>query len=150
MNTPTPTDERESTRLPGTEQSAASRGYTSLGQITSDVETGMERAEGGGGVLHVLSLGADVQSTTMALMAARGELTPMPAAAIFADTGDEPKAVYDHLAWLEKELPFPVHRVTKGDLMAENLKIARSKKSGKLYMKGKIPAFAEGGRHRVG
>jgi hypothetical protein len=63
--------------------------------------------------LRVLSLGAGVQSTTIALMAARGDI-PAPDCAIFADTGDEPKAVYEHLAWLSSPgvLPFPIH-VTK-------------------------------------
>lgn len=58
----------------------------------------------------MLSLGAGVQSTTIALMAARGEISA-PDCAIFADTGDEPKAVYEHLAWLTSPgiLPFPVH-----------------------------------------
>jgi hypothetical protein len=37
-------------------------------------------------LLRVISLGAGVQSTTMALMAARGEIAPMPDCAIFADT----------------------------------------------------------------
>jgi hypothetical protein len=41
-------------------------------------------------------------------MAKRGEIDP-PDCAIFADTGDEPKAVYDHLEWLIGVLPFPVH-----------------------------------------
>ncbi len=50
--------------------------------------------------LRVLSLGAGVQSTTLALMAAHGEVGPMPDCAVFADTGWEPRAVYDHLAWL--------------------------------------------------
>lgn len=63
-----------------------------------------------------LSLGAGVQSTTMALMAAAGEITPMPDCAIFADTQAEPRYVYEHLAWLETQLPFPVHHVTHGDL----------------------------------
>jgi hypothetical protein len=48
--------------------------------------------------MRILSLGAGVQSTTMALMAAVGEIADKPDAAIFADTGWEPKAVYDHLA----------------------------------------------------
>ncbi len=48
-------------------------------------------------IMHVISLGAGVQSTTMALMAAHGEIEPMPDAAIFADTGAEPTAVYEHL-----------------------------------------------------
>jgi hypothetical protein len=66
--------------------------------------------------LRVLSLGAGVQSTTLALMAARGEIGPMPDCAIFADTGWEPKHVYEHLDRLEKLLPFPVYRVSQGDL----------------------------------
>ena len=36
--------------------------------------------------LNIISLGAGVQSSTMALMAAHGELTPQPDYAIFADT----------------------------------------------------------------
>jgi hypothetical protein len=70
--------------------------------------------------LHVLSLGAGVQSSTLALMAAHGEITPMPQCAIFADTQWEPKSVYRWLDWLEKQLPFPVHRVTAGSIR-ENL-----------------------------
>ena len=69
-------------------------------------------------VLRVLSLGAGVQSTTLALMAAAGELGPMPDCAIFADTQWEPAAVYAHLDRLNAALPFPVHRVTAGDLKA--------------------------------
>jgi len=65
--------------------------------------------------LTVLSLGAGVQSTTLALMAARGEI-PAPDCAIFADTGWEPKAVYDHLDRLEAALPFPLYRVSAGNI----------------------------------
>jgi hypothetical protein len=63
--------------------------------------------------LRVISLGAGVQSTTMALMAIERDTVDC---AIFADTGWEPKAVYDHLAWLESYLPFPVYRVSQGNL----------------------------------
>ena len=66
--------------------------------------------------LRYISLGAGVQSSVMALMAARGEIEPMPDCAIFADTQWEPQAVYNHLDWLEAELPFPVHRVTFGNI----------------------------------
>lgn len=69
-------------------------------------------------VLRVLSLGAGVQSTTLALMAARGEIAP-PDLAVFADTGAEPGPVYDHLQWLTSPnvaLPFPVKIVTAGSL----------------------------------
>lgn len=69
-------------------------------------------------MIRVISLGAGVQSTTMALMAAHGEIMPMPDCAIFADTGWEPKAVYEHLAWLMSPnvLPYPVHCVSGGNL----------------------------------
>lgn len=66
--------------------------------------------------LTVLSLGAGVQSSVMALMAAEGLIKPMPDYAIFADTGWEPRGVYEHLEWLETQLPFPVHRVQKRNL----------------------------------
>jgi len=79
-------------------------------------------------MIRVISLGAGVQSTTMALMAAHGELTPMPDCAIFADTGWEPAAVYEHLDRLEAALPFPVYRVTAGNLRADVL--ARSNTTG--------------------
>jgi hypothetical protein len=62
-------------------------------------------------VANIISLGAGVQSSVMSLMAASGEITPMPTAAIFADTGWEPAAIYKHLDWLETMLPFPVYRV---------------------------------------
>ena len=78
--------------------------------------------------LRVLSLGAGVQSTTLALMAAHGEIGPMPDCAIFADTGWEPKAVYEHLDWLETKLPFPVHRCKRpgADLGQHAIDIATS------------------------
>lgn len=87
--------------------------------------------------LRVLSLGAGVQSTTLALMAAHGEVGPMPDCAIFADTGWEPQAVYDHLAWLRlpNVLPFPVHIVSAGDLRADLLAGAKGERW------ASIPAF---------
>jgi hypothetical protein len=48
--------------------------------------------------VHVLSLGAGVQSTAIYLMALEGRLRLD--AAVFADTQEEPAAVYQHLAWL--------------------------------------------------
>jgi hypothetical protein len=87
--------------------------------------------------LRVLSLGAGVQSTTLALMAAHGEVGPMPDCAIFADTRWEPAAVYQHLAWPRSPnvLPFPVHIVSAGDLRADLLAGAQGKRW------ASIPAF---------
>lgn len=69
-------------------------------------------------MLTVLSLGAGVQSTTLALMAAHGEISPMPDCAIFADTRWESSRVYDHLSWLSSSnvLPFPIRRVCRADI----------------------------------
>ena len=58
----------------------------------------------------------------MALMFAEGDLTPMPDCAVFADTGGEPRYVYDWLTWLEHKLPFPVHRVMWKDGLTANIK----------------------------
>lgn len=66
-------------------------------------------------MIRFLSLGAGVQSSTLALMMAHGEIEPAQHA-IFADTQWEPAAVYRWFDWLEKQLPFPVHRVTAGSL----------------------------------
>lgn len=89
---------------------------------------------------HIISLGAGVQSSTMALMAAKGELTPMPDCAIFADTQAEPKKVYEWLDWLEKQLPYPVYRVTGGSLTEKSLVLHKAK-AGHHYLKHAIPAY---------
>ena len=71
---------------------------------------------------RVLSLGAGAQSTVMALMAESGEFgLEKPDIAIFADTGWEPPAVYDHLEWLKKQVSFEIRVVSAGDIK-ENLK----------------------------
>lgn len=70
-------------------------------------------------MMNIISLGAGVQSSTLALMAAAGEITPMPDCAIFADTQSEPRAVYSWLDQLEALMPFPIHRVTAGSLKDE-------------------------------
>ena len=62
--------------------------------------------------LRVLSLGAGVQSSALALMSARGDL-PRLDAAIFADTGNETRRVYEWIDWLETQLTFPLIRVSR-------------------------------------
>lgn len=88
-----------------------------------------------------LNLGAGVQSSALALMAAHGEITPMPDAAIFADTQAEPQSVYDWLDWLESQLPFPIYRVTHGNLTDDSLVIREKVKTKSTYIKRIIPAF---------
>lgn len=58
---------------------------------------------------NVISMGAGVQSTAMALMAEHGLITPKPDFAVFSDTGVEPPHLYAHLKKLEKKLSFPVY-----------------------------------------
>lgn len=78
--------------------------------------------------LRVLSLGAGVQSTALYLMILAGEL-PMIDAAIFADTGEEPIAVYQHLDWLETLRPGLILRrhAKKGKLGDELLRAITSR-----------------------
>ena len=67
--------------------------------------------------LKVLSLGAGVQSTAMALMAEQGYAgLEKPDIAIFADTQWEPPQVYEHLEWLKTQLSFEIITVTAGNL----------------------------------
>jgi hypothetical protein len=70
--------------------------------------------------MRILSLGAGVQSSTLALMIAKGEIPPIDAG-IFADTQGESRATYAWLDWLIQQLPFPVYRVSKGNLEADVL-----------------------------
>lgn len=76
----------------------------------------------------VVGLGAGVQSTCLYLMACEGRITPKPDAAIFADTGWEPLAVYEHLDALERygaDFSIPVIRASRGriqdDVVARNV-----------------------------
>src|SRR5262245_43068003 len=77
-------------------------------------------------------------------MSCRGEL-PKIDHAIFADTGWEPRAVYDHLAWLEQEARvhgIEVHRVSAGDLRADALSgqvVGGRKQGGKRF--ASMPLF---------
>jgi len=86
--------------------------------------------------LRILSLGAGVQSSTLALMINKGEV-PMVDAAIFADTGAEPKAVYDWLEWLTKQLSYPVYIVSKGNLREDTINAVNGK-----YKFLTIPVFS--------
>jgi len=63
----------------------------------------------------VLSLGAGIQSTTALLLSRAGVLEPFEAV-VFADTGDEPAAVYEHLERLRAVVT--VTTVTAGHLGA--------------------------------
>lgn len=65
----------------------------------------------------------------------------MPTAAIFADTQAEPASVYRWLDWLEKEVPFPIIRVTAGSLTERVTTTRTNQKTGDVYYSNMIPAF---------
>jgi len=99
--------------------------------------------------LEVLSLGAGVQSTTVALMAANGDLGFMPHCAVFADTQWEPKEVYAQFARLETLLPFPIYRVTSGNLRQDVLDTIHTKKRSLISLPFYVRDFrGEPGRMR--
>ena len=75
--------------------------------------------------LRILSLGAGVQSSTLALMIEKGEI-PNVTAGIFADVKGEPQAVYDWLNYLKTQITkFPIYIVTYRDLKKDIFDAAR-------------------------
>lgn len=74
---------------------------------------------------HIISLGAGTQSTDMLLRGFRGEFGKVPSHAIFADTGNEPKGVYNYLEWLQKfvnqEYNFKIDIVSAGNIYEDAL-----------------------------
>lgn len=75
---------------------------------------------------RVLSLGAGVQSSTLALMIEKGEV-PMVDCAIFSDVGAEPKKVYDWLKYLKSKLSYPVYIVQWRNLKQDIIDAAQGK-----------------------
>lgn len=77
--------------------------------------------------LRILSLGAGVQSSTLALMIEKGELPPIDAA-IFADVKGEPQKVYDWLEYLKSKIKsYPIHIVSWRDLKQDILDASEGK-----------------------
>jgi len=89
---------------------------------------------------HVLSLGAGVQSTALYLKFARGEMSAKLDAAIFADTQEEPAAVYQHMAWLRSLGGPPILTGTAGKLGDDLVHGLNS--TGQRFVS--IPAFTTG------
>ncbi len=90
--------------------------------------SGLTAPGAGQPVLKVLSLGAGVQSSVLLLLAAEGHLPGLDVA-IFADTGWEPRAVYEHLDRLEREIAepagIPILRVSSGNIRDDALDPAK-------------------------
>ena len=101
-----------------------------------------------GDVLRVISHGGGVQTSVLCLMAARGEIGPMPDLAIMADTGDEMQRTYDYLNWLRDKVPFPVVLIKRpgpslGEATLEVIRGERPRKGTQLP-----PLFTDDGRDR--
>lgn len=99
-------------------------------------------------MLRILSHGGGVQTTVAALMHARGELPPIDAA-IFADTKEEPRAVYRQLAWVEQEVarskyPFLIHRVSRGNLWAAASTVRTTRDGQRKYIATSMPLYFRG------
>jgi hypothetical protein len=96
--------------------------------------------------VHVLNLGAGVQSTTLYLMSLSGQVRPFDVT-ILADTGEEPAAVYRHLDWLQT-LGGPTILVrSAGSKLGDDLKYGQRPKGTGQARFASIPAFTiiEGG-----
>lgn len=77
--------------------------------------------------MRIISFGAGVQSTALILMSDRNEIDRADYA-IFADTGAEPKKVYDWLDFIETKVSIPIIRTNSGniydDLMSDRREIS--------------------------
>lgn len=93
---------------------------------------------------HILNLGAGVQSTTLYLMFMRGEITPQIDCAIFADTQEEPGAVYRHLGWLQSLKGPEILVRTAGKLGQDLMSGRRVQGAGKARF-ASIPVFTTNG-----
>lgn len=96
--------------------------------------------------LHVLNLGAGVQSTALYLMSLRGdepEHVPVFDCAIFADTQEEPRAVYEHLAWLKSLGGPPIIERSAGSL-GNDLLAGKNTTGQNLTRFASIPTFCIG------
>lgn len=94
----------------------------------------------------VLSLGAGVQSSALLLMCDREpeRVGYRPDFAVFADTGDEPRRVYEWLDKLERAVSIPIVRASRGDLMRAALLRRVSRKTGKIYRSPSLPLYTRG------
>ena len=92
--------------------------------------------------LRILSLGAGVQSSTVALMMERG-IIKKPTHCIFADTKSEPKKVMEWLNWLQNQVSFPILHESKGNLYEDTINAINTK-----YRFVTIPVFTK--NHETG
>lgn len=100
--------------------------------------------------LKVLSLGAGVQSSTVLFKILDGVISK-PDVAIFADTGNEPKEVYNYLNYLRQYLDnqIPLHIVSKSNIVDDAL--AKSEKgTNKGFITMPVYGIDEAGKKSLG
>jgi hypothetical protein len=95
---------------------------------------------------HILNLGAGVQSTCLYLLSREPSATLRFDLAIFADTGEEPAAVYKHLDYL-RSLGQPEIWVRSAGKLGDDL-IHGVNSTGQRF--ASIPAFTTDGAGKVG
>jgi hypothetical protein len=95
---------------------------------------------------HILNLGAGVQSTCLFLLAREPDAKIHFDLAIFADTGEEPAAVYKHLEFLQS-LSKPEIWVRSAGSLGQNL-IQGKNSTGQRFVS--IPAFTKGPDGKLG
>ena len=89
--------------------------------------------------MRILSLGAGVQSSTLAFMAESGHIDPIDCA-IFSDTGAEPQRVYKWLEYMRKTIKsYPIYVVSRGNLKEDLEKYS----SGEISRVASVPFFTE-------
>jgi hypothetical protein len=88
--------------------------------------------------MRILNLGAGVQSTAVFLLAHEGRIPPIDHA-IFADTQEEPQAVYDHLEWLKRiGEPVPLLHIATAGKLGDHLMKGQNSTGGRF---APIPCF---------
>ena len=70
--------------------------------------------------MRILSLGAGVQSSALALMAHKKYIDNVDFA-IFADTGNEPDTVYEYLEYLKSIVHYDIFIISKGNLYNDTI-----------------------------
>ena len=94
--------------------------------------------------LRILSLGAGVQSSTLAMLIEQGKV-PMVDAAIFADVGAEPDNVIEWLQWLKTKVSYPIYVVQWRNLKEDLINVTKG-----LEQRVPIPFFSLSDNGKIG
>lgn len=96
-------------------------------------------------LVRFLSFGAGTQSSVMLMLAIRGEIE-RPDHVLWADTGFEPRAVYRHVDWSERQCEkagIPFHRIKALRNLREDFEAFES--GDRKYWNSRPPLYTKGG-----